>query len=119
MNRDEFLAREVMLWHWEVHEAVPGWVERWEGWVAEDGKWRATKWNPGKSWTQTGMILKQMEKDFFVTIRQYDDQINQGYDVTFRKWESDDYGNAREKDFREAIATAVARARGWNDGNES
>jgi len=112
MNRDEFLAREVMQWHWEIHEAILGWVEYWEGWVASDGKWKASKWNPGESWPQTGMVLKEMEKDGWecsITTR-----FGLPKCVIFLRPAKDwIYKMAEHDDLREAIANAAARAKGW------
>lgn len=109
MDRNEYLATEVMQW---VKKKTFSGKWKWfdsHGWAVM----ALNDWNPGESWPQIGMLLKQMEEDFYITVQQYNDRVSSGYDVTFRKWESDDYGNGMEIDFREAIATAAARAKGW------
>jgi len=121
MDRDEYLAREIMGW-----TRSKTFSDEWK-WFAPDGwaEYALDEWDPGKSWPQTGMILEEMEQDYYITILTIDrwdewhEQFNGScHDVSFAKRGSNDYGCAVELDMREAIATAAARAKGWKDGTE-
>jgi len=117
MNRDEYLVREVMGW---TRSKTFG--DEWK-WFAPDGwaEYALDEWNPGKSWPQTGMILEAMEEDFRIEIyRNTRQDVGVAYRVVFINWNRDVYGDSEgNDDLREAIATAAARARGWEDGNKS
>ena len=81
MDRNEYLAIEIMGWTKSVS------FNGRHIWADEVGAGRCfvDKWNPGKSWPQTGMILKQMEKDFYMTVTQYWDYDDTGSEVVFRQ----------------------------------
>jgi len=115
MDRDEYLAREVMQWHKgniDRADEYPGaYHDSGDKWIMP-----IRDWNPGESWPQTGMLLETMEKDFYITVTQYWDYNNTGSEVVFRQWESGNCGRAKNTSLREAIATAAARAKGWVDG---
>jgi len=115
MGRDEYLAREIMGW-----TRSKTFSDEWK-WFAPDGwaEYALDEWNPGKSWPQTGMIIEAMKEGF--QLRVQEEIARQGkihYYVTFIG-ANEHYGTATEIDLREAIATAAARAKGWEDGDES
>jgi len=68
MGRDEYLATSVM--GWEQRDWLGSlW---WDDSLRKEGIYErimlCKNWNPGKSWSQTGMILEAMEEDFRIEI---------------------------------------------------
>jgi len=110
-DRDEFLATEVMLWVADVRYNQTKYIES----LPRGGvRYRdAGCWRPSKDWSQTGMILEVMEKDGWdchLTILS-----GLPRHAMFRRFGTvlEDVAEAEADDLREAIATAVARAKGW------
>ena len=110
-DRDEFLATEVLLWVADVRYNQTKYIESLPcGGV----RYRdADCWHPGEDWSQTGMILEAMEKDGWdchLTILS-----GLPRHAMFRRFGTvlEDVAEAEADDLREAIATAAARAKGW------
>jgi len=117
MNRDQYLAQEVMGWEQRKWLGSLWWDDPLRGEGIFEYIMLYAEWEPGESWPQTGMILEAMEKDFRIEIyrnTRKDDGV--AYRVVFMNWNRDAYGGDEGgDDLREAIATAAARAKGWSD----
>ena len=114
MSRDSFLATEIMQWKYRI-------LAYWRPDIDDDGNaydeyiMLQTDWNPGEDWHQIGMILKAMERDYQVKITQQMSFFNPlEYHVVFVGM--NETGEATEVELREAVATAAARTKGWEDG---
>ena len=118
MDRDEYLAQEVTQWKYRILAYwEPNLIDK-DGDIYDEYVMLKTDWHPGKSWPQTGMLLETMKEDF--QLRVQEEVTRHGkvhYYVAFigTNEHYGMYGTATEIDFREAIATAAARARGWID----
>lgn len=121
MDRDEFLATIVMGWTKGQYWLKSG--EYWFSGIRFTDTYRnmghVNDWNPGESWPQTGMLLRQVQKELKLTVYEYTGEYYSqvGYHVIFteRKFPYETLGQWIDIDLREAIATAAAKTKGWVD----